>query len=75
MRGGAHRWGLPHVFQRGKPFFLSDHFGLLGFMDVHVSYGAVGEGQSEVAQRRVVLGSPRTESAMAERMVVQDRER
>ena len=51
----------------GRSFFLSDHFGLLGFLDVHAAYGTAGGGDSGVARRRrQALGSLRTESELAE---------
>ena len=72
----GHMVGACRTYCSGESFFLSDHFGLLGFMDVHAAYGVVGGGNSEVARkRREALGSLRTESVMAEKVLTRDRER
>ena len=68
--------GTCRTYFSGKAFFLSDHFGLLGLLDVHAAYGTAGGGDSGVARRRRhVLGSLRTESVMTERVATRERER
>ena len=63
-------------YRAGRKFFLSDHFALLGLMDVHTSYGAAGGGMSSVAEkRREILGGLRTESAGSERFMTEEKER
>jgi ATP-dependent DNA helicase PIF1 len=72
----GHMIGACRVYCAGKGFFLSDHFGLLGLVDVHAAYGTAGGGDSEVARRRRgALGNMRDESVMAEGFLTRDRER
>ena len=71
----GHRVGNCYEYRAGKKFHLSDHFGLLGFVDVHAAYGTAGGGQSHVAEnRRAALGSRRTQSAAVENILTRDRE-
>ena len=54
----GHLVGACRTYFSGKGFFLSDHFGLLGLLDVHAAYGTAGGGDSGVARRRrEALGS------------------
>ena len=71
----GHRVGNCYEYRAGKKFHLSDHFGLLGFVDVHAAYGTAGGGQSHVAEnRRAALGARRTQSAAVENILTRDRE-
>ena len=47
--------GQHRVFKDGCEFFLSDHFPLLGFLDVHASRRESGAGDREVARVRTIV--------------------
>ncbi len=71
----GHMVGMCKEYRAGERFFLSDHFALLGLLDVHDSYGAAGGGESSLAdKRRECLASLRTSSAAQERLYYQTRE-
>jgi hypothetical protein len=71
----GHLVGACKEYRAGQRFFLSDHFALLGLLDVHAMYGGVGGGVSTVADtRREFLGALRTSSATQERLNTQARE-
>ena len=59
--------GRARQFHEGQPFYLSDHFGVLAFLDVHAGHTHRGDQSRE---RRSVLAAQRDEQALAENIFV-----
>ena len=66
--------GVARLFSDAVPFCLSDHYGLLGVMDVHESHGAVGA-RAEGSRRRLAVSRLRDVACAKERSVVAEQER
>ena len=72
----GHMIGTFRCFCDGASFYLSDHFGLLGFIDIHSDYRGTGaKAVSAARQRRLELGRMRLESVHAEMLWNRERER
>jgi hypothetical protein len=59
--------GRARQYHEGQPFYLSDHFGVLAFLDVHAGHTHRGDRSRE---RRSVLAAQRDEQALAENIFV-----
>ena len=66
--------GQCRFFEDGAEFFLSDHFGLLGLVDVHEAYSGTA-GTAAPRERRKALGRQRDEEALVEQRWVLERQR
>ena len=60
-------------FYDGKGFCMSDHYGVLGFMDVHACHGAEGAA-AEAGRRRWMLTHVRDVACAQEQGVVEEHE-
>ena len=69
--------GQYRFFCDGAEFFLSDHFGLLGFLDVHKAYGVClgASGTAVVRDRRAALARVRDREHLSEVQHCKERER
>ena len=66
--------GQYRFFCDGAEFFLSDHFGVLGFLDVHKAYVG-GSGTVVVRDRRAALARLRDREHLSEVQHCKERER
>ena len=66
--------GVGRLFSDGVGFCLSDHYGLLGMMDVHECHGGTGA-RAEVSRRRLALSRLRDLACAKEQSLVLEQER
>jgi len=67
--------GHGRVYSEGASFSLSDHFALLGFVDLHSSHQAAAHGSEVRRERRGALAAVRDQVSLQERCVVSEMSR
>jgi hypothetical protein len=67
--------GHGRVYSEGASFSLSDHFALLGFVDLHPSHRTAAHGSEVRRERRGALAAVRDQAALQERCVVAEMSR
>ena len=62
--------GQPRVFSEGVSFSLSDHFAIMGFLDVHSSHHPGRQAAEACRDRRGALTSLRDQSCLNEQVII-----
>ena len=71
----AYMVGVGRLFSDGVPFCLSDHYGLVGLMDVHEGHAGGGSSRGEAGARRMKVSRLRDLACAAEQSYVEEHER
>ena len=71
----AYMVGVGRLFSDGVPFCLSDHYGLVGLMDVHEGHAGGGSARGEAGARRMKVSRLRDLACAAEQSYVEEHER